>query len=111
MTSGEVPDLFQNNPAPIIALFAWNGKLVDASDVVETQKEEYTETALLTAHCYNNVEKRRSYYGVFLFARTRLALTTFGGHWSRKAGYQMADIPKTWNAFYDFFKGVQTKLR
>ena len=64
VTSGEVPDLFQNNPGPIIALFAWNGKLVDVSDVIETQKEEYTETALLTAHCYNNAEKKRSYYGV-----------------------------------------------
>ena len=28
-----------------------------------------------------------------------------------KAGYKMADIPKTWDAFYDFFKGVQKKLR
>ena len=23
----------------------------------------------------------------------------------------MTDIPKTWDAFYDFFKGVQKKLR
>jgi len=109
VTSGEVPDLFQNNPPPIIALFAWNGKLVDVSDVVETQKEEYTETALLTAHCYNKAEKKRSYYGV------PYSLDSFTNHIWRslveKAGYQMADIPKTWNAFYDFFKGVQTKLR
>jgi len=28
-----------------------------------------------------------------------------------KAGYQMSDIPKTWDAFYDFFKEVQKKLR
>ena len=49
MTSGEVPDLFPDNPAEIIALFAWQDKLVDVSDVVETQKDEYTETALLTA--------------------------------------------------------------
>ena len=64
VTSGGVPDLFQNNPAEIIALYAWQDKLVDVSDVVETQREEFTETALLTAHCYNNVEKKRSYYGV-----------------------------------------------
>jgi len=30
------------------------------SEVVETQREEYTETALLTVRCYNNVEKKRS---------------------------------------------------
>src|SRR6202790_4622918 len=28
-----------------------------------------------------------------------------------KAGYQMEDIPKTWDAFYDFFKEVQKKMR
>jgi hypothetical protein len=28
-----------------------------------------------------------------------------------KAGYKIEDIPKTWDAFYDFFKGVQKKLR
>src|SRR5207248_11627311 len=64
VTSGVVPDLFQNTPAEIIALSAWDNKLVDLSDIVETQREEYTETALLTARCYNNVEKKRSYYGV-----------------------------------------------
>src|SRR5258708_32746201 len=28
-----------------------------------------------------------------------------------KAGYQMSDIPKTWDAVYDLFKEVQKKLR
>jgi multiple sugar transport system substrate-binding protein len=109
VTSGDVPDLFQNNPAPIIALFAWDGKLVDVSDVVATQQKEYTETALLTAHCYNNVEKKRSFYGV------PYSIDVFTNHIWRplveQAGYKIADIPKTWDAFYDFFKGVQTKLR
>src|SRR6202521_1990628 len=64
MTSGVVPDLFQNNPFEIVALYAWDDKLVDVSDVVETQREEYTEAALLSAYCYNRAEKRRSFYGV-----------------------------------------------
>src|SRR5215469_1514376 len=109
VTSGAVPDMFRNNPAPIIALFAWDGKLEDVSDVVETQKEEYTGTALLTARCYNNVEKKYSYYGV------PYSLDAFTNHVWRplveKAGYKMEDIPKTWDAYYDFFKGVQKKLR
>src|SRR5438105_1936255 len=46
VTSGVVPDLFQNTPAETIALFAWDDKLVDVSDVVDTQREEYSETAL-----------------------------------------------------------------
>src|SRR5580692_6128697 len=109
VTSGEVPDLFQNNPAEIIALFAWQDKLVDVSDVVETQKDKYTDTALLTARCYNNAEKRRSYYGVPYTCAVR------PNHvwWPlvEKAGFTREDIPKTWDAFYDFFKDVQKKLR
>src|SRR5215469_4748332 len=109
VTSGEVPDLFQNNPAEIIALFAWEDKLVDVTDVVDTQREEYTETALLSGYCYNNATKKRSYYGV------PYNQAVFTNHIWRplveKAGYKIDDIPKTWDAFYDFFKEVQKKLR
>src|SRR5215831_14645220 len=109
VTSGEVPDLFQNNPGEIIALFAWDDKLVDVSDIVDTQREEYTETALLSAYCYNNVTKKRSYYGV------PYNQNVFTNHIWRplveKAGYKIEDIPKTWDAYYDFFKDVQKKLR
>src|SRR5215468_2984787 len=109
ITSGVVPDLFQNNPFEIVALLAWDDKLADVSDVVSTQKEEYTEAALLSAYCFNRIEKRRSFYGVPYTA------SVSGNHiWGslvQKAGYTIEDIPKTWDAFYDFFKGVQKKLR
>jgi len=109
VTSGVVPDLFQNNPAETIALYAWQDKLVDVSDVVETQREEYTETALLTVRCYNNVEKKRSIYGVPYTVGA--SMNHIWRPLVEKAGYQMSDIPKTWDAFYDFFKEVQKKLR
>src|SRR5271166_1949735 len=109
VTSGVVPDLFQNSLAEMIALYAWEDKLVDVSDVVETQREEYTDTALLTVRCYNNVEKKRSFYGV------PYTVDVFLNHVWRplveKAGYKMEDIPQNWDAYYDFFKGVQKKLR
>src|ERR1700720_3316426 len=38
LQTGVVPDMFTNNPGEIIALYAWDDKLVDVSDVVETQK-------------------------------------------------------------------------
>jgi multiple sugar transport system substrate-binding protein len=109
VTSGVVPDVFPNQPSEMIALFAWNDKLVDLTDVVETQREEYTDTALLTALCYNNVEKKRGFYGA---PYTQGVLPNHV--WKplvEKAGYQMEDIPKTWDAYYDFFKEVQKKLR
>jgi len=109
MQSGVVPDFFPNNPGEIIALYAWDDKLVDVTDIVESQKEEYTETALLNTYCFNNTTKKRSFYGV---PYTSGALPNH--IWRplvEKAGYKIEDIPKTWDAFYDFFKEVQKGLR
>jgi multiple sugar transport system substrate-binding protein len=109
MQTGVVPDAMVNNPAEIIALHAWDDKLVDVTDVVETQKSLMTEAALLNAYCYNNVTKKRSYYGV------PLTQDVLPNHIWRplveKAGFTLEDLPKTWDAFYDFFKEVQKKLR
>src|ERR1700719_3582872 len=109
MTSGIMPDMFTNNPAEITAIYAWDDKLVDVTDIVETQKEEYIESSLLNTYCYNNVTKKRSYYGV------PYTSATLPNHVWRplveKAGYKMEDIPKTWDAYYDFFKEVQKKLK
>ena len=109
MQSGIVPDMFTNNPAEIGALYAWDDRLVDVSDVVETQREELTETALANNYLYNNVKKKRSFYGV------PYTTATLPNHVWRplveKAGFKMDDIPKTWDAYYDFFKEVQKKLR
>jgi len=109
VTSGAVPDLFQNNPVETLALYAWQDKLVDVSDVIETQRAQYTETALLTAHCYNSVEKRRGYYFVPYTCAVR------PNHVWRplveKSGHKLEDAPKTWDAYYDFFKEVQKGLR
>jgi multiple sugar transport system substrate-binding protein len=109
MTTGEVPDLFQNTPPEITALYAWDDKLVDVSDVVETQRQHYAESALALVNSYNNVTKNRGIYGV------PYTIDVFTNHiWQslvEKAGFKMEDIPKTWDAFYDFFKGVQKRLR
>ena len=109
MTSGDVPDLFSANPAEMVALFAWQGKLVNVSDVVDTQKAQLSDTALLAALCYNNETKRRSYYGVPFVGATQPF--HIWGSLVDKAGYKLSDAPKTWDAFWDFFKPVQDKLR
>jgi multiple sugar transport system substrate-binding protein len=109
MQSGIVPDLFRNNPDEIVALFAWDDKLVDVTDVVETQKAQYTETALLNTYCYNNVVKKRSFYGAPDI--TSVLPNHIWRPLVEKAGFSMEDVPRTWDAFYDFFKEVQKKLR
>jgi len=109
VTSGEVPDLWQSSPVEAIVLQSWDDKLVDVTDVIETQREAFTDTALASAYCYNRIDKKRSYYGV------PYTTATLPNHIWRplveKAGYKIEDIPKTWDAYYNFFKDVQKKLR
>src|SRR5665213_394342 len=109
ITSGDVPDVITANQSEIVALYAYQDKLIDVSDVVETQKAQYSETALLSADCYNSVSKRRSYYGVPYVGAT-LPFHVWNSL-VEKAGYKLSDAPKTWDAFWDFFKPMQAKLR
>ena len=111
LTSGETADLMQNFNAAvtIVPQNAWYDKLVDLTDVMETQLSNFHPSALLAAQYYNNVAKKRSFYLV----PDRAAVLPF--HiWNslvEKAGFKMSDAPKTWDAFWDFFKPMQKELR
>jgi multiple sugar transport system substrate-binding protein len=110
ITSGSVPDIiFHDAPATILPQFAWNDKLVDVSDVVEAQKSKLSETALLNASFYNSVTKRRAFY----LAPVKQACAPFHvwGDLVAKAGLKLADAPKTWDAYWSFFKPAQKELR
>ena len=109
ITSGVVPDLMEYADFSFLPLNAWDDKLVDVSDIVEPRKSQYIETALQSTYSYNNVTKQRAYYAVPM----KCAGIPF--HiWNsliEKAGFKVSDIPNTWDAFLDFFKPVQDKLR
>jgi multiple sugar transport system substrate-binding protein len=111
LTSGDAPDLMQNYTAgvTIVPQNAWTDKLVDLTDVVETQKSQFHPTALLSAQYYNNATKKRSFY----LCPDRTAVLPFHiwGSLVEKAGFKMSDAPKTWDAFWDFFKPMQKELR
>jgi multiple sugar transport system substrate-binding protein len=110
LTSGEVPDLiFHGAPETILPQNAWYDRLVDVSDVVKTQKSKISETALLASSFYNGVTKQRSFY----LAPVKQACAPFHiwGDLVAKAGFKLSDAPKTWDAFWDFFKPVQKELR
>jgi multiple sugar transport system substrate-binding protein len=109
LTSGVVPDVIDANPPEIVGKLAYEGRLLDVSDVVATQKSRYLPTALLAARCYDSIAKRRSFYGVPYKGFVRPF--HFWRDLVEKAGYKLSDIPNTWDAFIDFFKPVQQKLR
>ena len=111
MTTGDVPDIcyVDNGDFLLLPQAAWNDKVVDVSDVVDTQKSEYSDAALKAANLYDNAAHKRSFFGVPL---KQQALHYFA--WRpliEEAGYKDADIPKTWDAYFKFWEDVQTKLR
>ena len=111
LTSGDVPDLMysDNGPAQIVPQNAWHDKLLDVTDIVETQKSELSPTALQSSQFYNAVEKKRGFYGV-PFKGATLNMPVWRSL-IEQAGYKISDLPKTWDAFFDFFEPVQKKLR
>jgi len=109
ITSGVVPDMIDSNPAEILQIYGWQDRWVDVSDVVETQKAQFSETALQAAQAYNSVTKKRATYGVPL--RAAVVPCHIWKSLVEKAGMKLEDIPKTWDAYFDFFKKVQDNLR
>ena len=111
MTTGDVPDLIYSDTGQnlIVPQAAWNDKLVDMTDVVESQKDNFLQTALDSASFYNNVTKKRSYYGVPVKSAT--VMIEVWRPMLEEVGFHDADIPKTWDAYFAFFEMMQDKLR
>jgi multiple sugar transport system substrate-binding protein len=109
ITTGIVPDVMEVYDREFAPLHSWDDKLVDVSDIVETQKADFVPIAVDSCFLYNNATKKRGYYMV--------PMKIFGCPFHiwrslvEKAGYKISDIPNTWDAFLDFFKPVQDKLR
>jgi multiple sugar transport system substrate-binding protein len=109
ITSGVVPDVTQNNPGEILQLYAWQDKWIETEDVVETQRAKFSQTALSAAQGYNAVTKKRAFYGVPIRGACVPCHT-----WKslvERAGMNLAERPKTWDAYFDFYKKVQDNLR
>jgi multiple sugar transport system substrate-binding protein len=110
ITSGDVPDvIFHDAPATILPQFAWDNKLEDVSDVVGSLRSQLSETALLNSTFYNSATKQRAFYMVPI--KQAVAPFHIWGDLVTKAGFKLSDAPKTWDAFWDFFKPVQKELR
>jgi multiple sugar transport system substrate-binding protein len=109
ITSGAVPDMIEVADFALAPIQSWDDKLIDVNDVVEPQKEQFIPTTLPCCYFYNNVTKKRAYYVV----PVRIAAVPFHIWKSlvEQGGSKISDLPKTWDAFMDFFKPVQKGLR
>ncbi len=111
LTSGVVPDLISSDGAgaTIVPQNAWHDKLVDLTEIVEPRKSHYHPTAYLAAQYYNSVTKKRGFY--YAPYKTNVAPFHVWQSLVAKAGYKISDAPNNWDAFWDFFKPMQKKLR
>ena len=111
MQVGDVPDVVHTVTGDrfLVPRAAWNDQLEDVSDVVDSQKAEFTETALLSARLYNAKQKKSAYYGVPTKASS--LLNSLWLPLIEEVGFGAADLPATQDKFYDFFQTVQDKLR
>jgi len=107
--TGVVPDLMEVADFALAPLQTWDDKLVDLTDVVDPVKDQFIKTALPCCNFYNSVTKKRGYY----VAPMKIAAVPFHIWKSlvEKGGQKISDLPKTWDAFMDFFKPVQDGLR
>jgi multiple sugar transport system substrate-binding protein len=107
--TGVVPDVMEAGDLEFPSLNAWDDRLLDVSDIVETQKKDFVPIAVDSCFLYNGVTKKRGYYMVPM----KISGWPFHiwGSLVEKAGYKISDLPNTWDAFLDFFKPVQDKLR
>jgi multiple sugar transport system substrate-binding protein len=111
MQVGDVPDLVHSVTGDrfLVPRAAWDDQLVDVSDVIESQKDEFHPTAISGSKYYNAKLKKHSYYTVPIKCSTLLEEV-----WRplvEEAGFSDTDIPKTHDAYFDFFQQVQDKLR
>ncbi len=111
LTTGDVPDVISYDAADatILPQNSWDDKIIEVSDVVDTQKSSYLPNALLASRFYNNVKKERGFYQVPY--KTTVVPFHIWENLVEEAGYKIADAPKTWDAYFDFFKPVQKALR
>ena len=109
MTGGDVPDLIDINTDVLVPQNVWDDKLVDVGDVVDTQKAEFLPSVYTATQYYNNVSKKRGIYIVPY--KTAVVPFHVWNSLVEKAGFKLSDAPNTWDAFWDFFKPMQAKLR
>jgi len=111
LENGEPPDIVFAHRADytLQPRWAWDGRLVDVSDVIEPYQDSYTDAALEAAYLYNHAEDKRGYYGV------PIEQQTIHIHYWRNlledAGFKDTEIPQDWESFWAFWAQAQDSLQ
>ncbi|RMF25912.1 MAG: carbohydrate ABC transporter substrate-binding protein [Cyanobacteria bacterium J083] len=105
------PDIIMNfkSERSLNSRLAWEGKLVDVSDVITPAAQNYEQAILDGVKYYNNQTKERSYYAVPINQAT--VHIYYWRDMLSNLGYTDADIPQDWDNFWNFWKKVHEQLQ
>ena len=96
LDSGTVPDVAYSDSYDVQAQGKWafEGKLEDLSDILLPMKSAFAPNTLETAMLYNDVAKKRAYYGFPL--KQQSMHVQIWKDLLEKAGFKQEDIPTKW---------------
>jgi multiple sugar transport system substrate-binding protein len=105
LDSGTPPDAVYGDvfDFQVAGKWAFEGRLEDLSDIINPMKGKFLPNTIETTFMYNDKAKKRAYYAVPIKRQTMHIQ-----YWKdmlTEAGYKESDIPKTWNAYFDFWCG------
>lgn len=112
LDSGTVPDVAYSDTYDVQAQGKWafEGKLEDLSDIMLPMKDAFAPNTLEAALLYNDVAKKKSYYGFPL--KQQSMHVQIWGDMLEKAGFKAADIPNKWEDYWSFWcDKVQPAIR
>ena len=81
--------------------WAFDGRLIDISDVIEPIKDRFLKNTIETTFLWNDKEKKRAYYAFPMQQQT--IHIQYWKDMLAEAGFKDTDIPKTWAAYWDFW--------
>ncbi|MGD2179953.1 ABC transporter substrate-binding protein [Lusitaniella coriacea] len=110
LKTGKSPDILFSTRAEyeLIPRLAWEGKLVDVSEVMNPVEESFSPAALQAVSLYDKTAEKRSYYAIPIYQAT-----IYIHYWRdlvEQAGKQPSDIPQDWDGFWNFWKTIQENL-
>jgi len=112
LDAGTVPDVAYSDSYDVQAQGKWayEGKLEDLTDILLPMKSAFAPNTLETANLYDNVAKKRAYYGFPL--KQQSMHVQIWKDMLDKAGFKESDIPTKWEDYWSFWcDKVQPAIR
>ncbi|MET0677536.1 MAG: ABC transporter substrate-binding protein [Bradyrhizobium sp.] len=103
LDSGTVPDVAYSDSYDVQAQGKWayEGKLEDLTDIMTPMKGAFAPNTLETVSLYNDVAKKKAYYGFPL--KQQSMHVQIWGDLLQQAGFKQEDIPTKWEDYWTFW--------